>query len=220
MELSLFAQISLIVLSAVGLMFCIFGYKYAKFLMPLCGMLVVESAIYFLISGYFKHLEFTAALFYGGTAVAAYIILFFAMRLNGFFTGVLGSAMLCYFIVKVVGQASIPFVIPIAITAALITGLVGFVYKRVGVIIATSLFGAGLCVSLVSFLVFASGYAAGQSFLGTVNRIAENYSLYLLGAYVVLAAIGLVLQLKLTGKDQVDIKSIKITLENKSKVSI
>lgn len=219
MEISLFAQISLIVLAAVGLIFCVFGYKYAKFLMPLCGMLVVESVIYLLISGYLKHTEFTAVLFYGSTAVASYIVLFFVMRLNGFFTGVLGASMLCYIAAKAVGQA-IPFVIPIVITIILITGLIGFVYKRVGVIISTSLFGAGLAVGLVCFLIFASGYEAGHTFLGVVNSVAESYSLYVLGAYAVLAAAGILLQLKLTGKDQVVIKSIKITLESKNKVSI
>lgn len=219
MEISLFAQISLIVLAAVGLIFCVFGYKYAKFLMPLCGMLVVESVIYLLISGYLEHTEFKAVLFYGSTAVASYIILFFVIRLNGFFTGVLGASMLCYFAVKAVGQA-IPFVIPIVITIILVVGLVGFVYKRVGVIISTSLFGAGLAVGLACFLIFASGYEAGQTFLGVVNSVAESYSLYILGTYAVVAAAGLLLQLKLTGKDQVVIKSIKITLESKSKVSI
>lgn len=219
MEISLFAQISLIVLAAVGLIFCVFGYKYAKFLMPLCGMLVVESVIYLLISGYLKHTEFTAVLFYGSTAVASYIVLFFVIRLNGFFTGVLGASMLCYFAVKAAGQA-IPFVIPIVITIILITGLIGFVYKRVGVIISTSLFGAGLAVGLVCFLIFASRYEAGHTFLGVVNSVAESYSLYVLGAYAILAAAGILLQLRLTGKDQVVIKSIKITLESKSKVSI
>lgn len=219
MEISLFAQISLIVLVVVGLIFCVFGYKYAKFLMPLCGMLVIESIIYMLVSGYLKHTEFTEVLFYGSTAVASYIVLFFVMRLNGFFTGILGASMLSYFAVKAAGQA-IPFVIPVVVTIILVTGLIGFVYKRVGVIISTSLFGAGLAVGLACFLIFASGYEAGYTFSGVVNSVAKSYSLYVLSAYAVLAAAGIYLQLRLTGKDQVVIKSIKITLESKSKVSI
>jgi len=218
----LFAQINLIIIAVIGLLFCLFGYKYARFLTPLCGMIVVETALYLLMGEYLKHTEFTGALFYGVTAVASYVVLFFIMRLNGFFTGLLGSAALCFLVITATGIAGVRFVVPAAVTLSVLAALFGAVYKRAGVIAATTLFGAGASGGIILFLILArnAGYAAGLNAFSAVSSIIARNSMFFLAAYACLVMIGLLLQFIVTGRNQVQLKRIKITLESKGKMSV
>ena len=218
MQFTLFEQINLIAVGVCGLTFCVLGYKFARFLLPICGMIVIESILYVTVGGYVESTNLSGALFYGGTAVASYIILFFALRLSGFFTGLLGAGLFFYFVVTAFGLFNIPAALPAAAALTLTAGLISFVYNRVGVIIASALFGAAVAGGTGAFLVLApgAGYAKGQSIAGGFNSIAANNTYIFLAVVLTLLIAGVLVQLKLTGKSQMLGSRISIKLESKS----
>ena len=217
MQLTLFTQINLIIIAAMGLVFCAFGYKYARFLLPVCGMIVVESLIYLLIGGNLKSTELTSALFYGGTAVASFIILFFLLRLPAFFAGAAGAAAMLYFVISAFGLSGLPFAFPVFICLVVIFGLVGFIYKRVGVIIATNLLGASIASSAGLFIALAPGadYANGKSLISGISSVIAHNGYIFLGVFAVIIIVGLLLQLKITGVNQVLEDRFSILFESK-----
>jgi hypothetical protein len=217
MQLTLFTQINLIIIAVVGLVFCVFGYKYARFLLPVCGMVVVESLIYLLIGGYLRDSELSSALFYGGTAVASFIILFFLLRVPAFFTGAAGAAVMLYFVISAFGLSGVPYAFPVYIALVVIFGLIGFAYKRVGVIIATSLLGASLTSGFGLFVALAPGadYANGKAILAGLSSVIANNGYMFLGVFAVIMIVGLLIQLKVTGTSQILEERLKIVFESK-----
>ena len=217
MQISMLTQINLIVVGLIGLVFCFVGYKFARFLLPVCGMIVIESILYLLVGDYLKESELSSALFYGGTAVASYFMLFFLLRLPAFITGAAGAGIMFFLVHIVFNLADKPFVIPVIITLAVLTGLISFVYRRVGVIIATGLFGAGLTGIAGVFLVFApkADYAQGQSIAdGMVSVIGRN-GYIAIAAFAVLLLLGLLVQFGATAKSQFLEERLRIAFENR-----
>ncbi len=218
MQMSLFAQINIIAVAAIGLLFCVLGYKFARFLMPVCGMIVIESILYVTVGGYVQSTNLSGALFYGGTAVASYVILFFALRLAGFFTGALGSALFLFFVIRAFGLSGTPVILPAAAAVAVVTGLASLVYERAGVIVATSLFGASVAGATGTFLIAAAGAdaAVGQSMAELFGSMLGRHAYIFLAAVCVLAAAGLAVQFKLSAKNQLLSSRISIRLESKN----
>ncbi len=221
MQFSLFAQVNFIIIGLVGLFFCTFGYKFARFLMPLCGMIVIESALYMSVGEFISDTDLSGVLFYGGTAVASYIVLFFVLRLSGFFTGMLGAGLLSYFVINALGLSGFSLVFPVFATISVVAGIVGFVYNRVGVIIASALFGAGIASGFGTLLILAPGadYASGQGITAGFSSVVGNNAYVFLAVFVVLLLIGLLLQFTFTGQSQILVRRINISLEQKKTVS-
>ena len=161
MLLSVYSQISLIGFAALGLVYCVFGYKYARFLLPVCCVLVLEIVIYFFVSDTIIGDDIYVALFYGGSAIVLYIVLFFILRLSGFITGVMGAALFLVYFVYAFGLEHVPFVVPAYLTLCLLAGLLSAAYERVGVIAASSLLGGSLTSGVVLFLIFSGGANVG-----------------------------------------------------------
>lgn len=221
MQFSLFLQINFILLGLVGLLFCTFGYKFARFLLPLCGMIVIESALYLFVGGFIGDTDLTGVLFYGGTAVASYIVLFFVLRLSGFFTGVLGAGLLSYFVITAFGLSGSPFVFPVFASAAVLAGLLGFVYSRVGVIIASVMFGSGIAAAFGTILILApkAEYAKELSITAGFTSVVNNNPYIFFAVFALLLLVGLVVQLRVTGQSQILVRRINISLEQRKTVS-
>ena len=205
MALSVYSQISLIGFAALGLVYCALGYKYARFLLPISGVLVLEVLLYLFVSDTLPNDELFTALFYGGSAIVIYVLLFFVLRLSGLVIGILGSAVFITYVVFAFGLFAMPFVIPIFITLCLLAGLLGAVYQRVGVIVAVSLLGGAVAAGVVGFIIFAGGAetAANEPMINVLIEIIRGNAFVFLGASTALAAIGTFVQLKYTGFDQV-----------------
>ena len=195
------------VVIAIGLVFCFFGYKLARFLLPLCGTLVLESIVYLYIYSLFQMNTLGTWLFFGGTSVVIFILLFFFNRISGFFTGLLGSAMFLIFIVYAFQLQSVPYVYPAGMTISVVAGLLTVVYQRVGVIISTSLLGACTAAFFGLYIyvehINAADFIMYRNVLVPLQQYLSANAVLVLGASAVLAVLSVVIQVFATGKTQV-----------------
>lgn len=204
MELSLVVQINLIGFSLVAIVYLMLGHKLARLLMPFCGMLVLEGLMYLLISVPFEDNEVLRALFYCLSAIAIYLGLFFLPRVAAFFVGLVGSLLFMCLVVLAFSLENITLITPICLTVGVMVGLISAVFKRNGVVVATSLFGGCISVILIAFLFLApAANIGGLSALQGVISILGNNGYMLIGLSGAAIAIGLYLQLRFTAYNQV-----------------
>jgi len=85
MDLALIMLIGAGIAVALAFIFCFFGYRWARFLLPICGLLVLEGIIYIFVYGLFSFNEIGTWLFFGGSSIAIYIILFFLLAVKNLF---------------------------------------------------------------------------------------------------------------------------------------
>ena len=217
MLLSIYSQISLIGFAALGLVYCVFGYKYARFLLPVCCVLVLEVAIYLFVSETIIGDDIYVALFYGGSAIVLYIVLFFILRLSGFITGIMGAALFFVYFVYAFGLEHMPYVVPAYLALCILVGLLSAAYDRTGVIAASSLLGGSLASGVVLFLIFSGGANVGvdESVLNVVYTIIRDNAYIFLIAAVVVTALGIFVQMKFTGFSQVLNKRATIRFEKR-----
>ena len=95
----------------------------------------------------------------------------------------------------------IPLIHPVVFTLCLVAGLLTFVYERVGVVVFTSIFGAGLA-SFCGLFLYIMGVGSGGASYSNLLVPIEYFlitNIYLVGgATLVLLAAGLFVQLKWT----------------------
>jgi hypothetical protein len=130
------------ILIILGLTFCFFGYRFARLLFPVCGLAVIEGLLYIYVYELLKMDTFGTWLFFVGSSIAVYILLFFVRRIAGFFTGLLGSALLLWFVINAFNLHNLEFLYPACIAICLVSALLTVTYERAGVVVFTSLFGA------------------------------------------------------------------------------
>lgn len=217
MLLSIYSQISLIGFAALGLVYCVFGYKYARFLLPVCSVLIIEIAMYLFVPESMIGDDLYVALFYGASAIVIYIVLFFILRLSGFITGIMGAALFLVYVVYTFGLEHTPYVVPAFLALCLIAGLLCAAYERVGVITASSLLGGSLASGVVLFLIFSGGanLGADESLLNTVYSIVRSNAYLFLIAAAVISALGIFIQMRFTGFSQVLNKRAVIRYEKR-----
>jgi hypothetical protein len=206
MDLSLILLISGIAVAVLALVFCAFGYRLGRFLLPLCGLVVLEGALYLFLYDLLALDRLGTWLFFGGSSLAFYIILFFLKRLAGLFAGLLGSAMLLFFIVTALDLGSLPYVYPACLTLCVVAAVLAVAYQKAGVIVGTSLFGGSLCAYLVIYIAFfgvdPADFSVGNILVPLWQSLSANAYL-VAGAALVLSVLGIVAQLLWTGRDQV-----------------
>jgi hypothetical protein len=186
----------------LGLVFCFFGYKLARLLFPLCGLIVIEGLLYIYVYDMLRLDTFETWLFFVGSSVAVYVLLFFFKRAAGFFTGILGSAIFLLYVVSALRLQSIPYIYPACMTVCLVSGILTVSYQKAAVVVFTSLFGAcvaafaglytyiqgvdasylagGMIAALAKFLsgnaVFIAGISAGFAISGILVQLAATSS--------------------------------------------
>lgn len=183
-----------------------FGYKFARFLLPLSGLAILEGLIYVYV---YDHLTLDALstwLFFGGTAIAVYLILFFVRRLAAFFVGLLGSALLLVYLVYALNLHSFSLLYPAVLTLSVVTGLLTAVYKRVGVIISTSVLG-GCAAAFLGLYIYFQGIDISTFITGNLLAPLESFLmahvLVILGVSAALILLSLVVQFRFTAHSQV-----------------
>lgn len=190
----------------LGLLHVFFGYKLARFLLPLCGTLLAVSALYIFVYDMLSLDTVQTYVFFIGCSAAVYIILFFIPRIAAFFTGLLGSALFIIFAVYAFNLHGFVMLYPAAMTACVLCGLLAAVYKRAGVIIAAALFGS--CVSsFVGVYLYIEGgnvlnfEAAGNILVPLEYFLSENV-LLIGSAALALVLLGLAAQFARTADRQ------------------
>ena len=144
----------------LGLISCFFGYRFARLLFPFCGLIVIEGLLYIYVYGLFNLDALGTWLFFGGSSVAVYILLFFVRRIAGFFTGLVGSALFLWFAVNAFSLQNLQFLYPACMAICLVSGALTVTYERSVVVVFTSIFGA--CVAVFSGLyLYMQGLGLG-----------------------------------------------------------
>ena len=215
MQLSVSLQISLIGFAAIALVYCVLGYKYARFLLPVCGVLLFEVAMYLFVSDMLNGDDLFYALFYGGTAIVIYVVLFFILRLSGFLTGIVGAALFLIYVVFAFNLDHMPYIVPVFLTLCFVVGLIGAASSRTGVIVVSSLLGGSLATGVILFLIYAGDADVGASepFINSMINVMRDNAFVFLGVSAALAALGTFVQMKFTGLSQVLIAKAAIHFE-------
>lgn len=186
----------------LGLTFSFFGYRFARLLFPVCGLVVAEGLLYVYVYGLFNLDALGTWLFFGGSSVAVYILLFFVRRIAGFFTGLLGSAIFLWFVVNAFGLQNLTYLYPACLAICLVSGMLTVTYERAGVVVFTSLFGA--CVAAFAGLyLYMQGVntgfieASGGVFAACQRFLSIN-ALLITGVSAAVTAAGLLVQFAVT----------------------
>jgi hypothetical protein len=200
----------LLIGGSIGLLLALltgfFGYKLARFLLPLSGLAVLEGIICIYLYDLLTLDAISTWLFFGGTGIAVYLVLFFVKRLAGFFTGLLGSALLLIFIVYAMGLHSFSLLYPVVLTLSVMAGLMTAVYKRIGVVISTSVLG-GCAAAYLGLYIYLEGAdmsaLQGGNILIPLVGFLSSHTLLVLGVALGLTLVSLLVQLGVTAKRQV-----------------
>lgn len=201
MDLSVVILISGVAAIILGLVFCFFGYKFGRLLMPFCGLVIVEILVYIFV---YKQMQFDtlgAWLLFGGSGIAVYIILFFVKRAAGFFTGLSGGALFVLYAVNALGLQNVSGVVPAALCISIVSGLLTAVYQKNAVIVYTSLFGA--CVAaFAGIYIYIQGVEAGAlssaGLLPVLLNFFSDNAVFIAGASAGIAVSGILIQFALT----------------------
>lgn len=205
MDLSLVLLIGGGIVILLALAFCFFGYKLARFLLPICGVLVLEALIYIFLYDLLVLNAVGTWLFFLGTIITLYILFFFLKRIAGFFTGLVGSALILTFIVYAFNIHGAAYLYPICLTICVVAGLLAVAYQRVGVIIVTSLLGACTAALVGLYLLIGvdpAGFTSFSTAITTATKyLIENGSL-IGGVSIGLTIIGVLVQVFVTAYRQ------------------
>jgi|AGTN01.2.fsa_nt_gi hypothetical protein len=204
MDLSWAILICVVAALVIALVYLFFGYKLARFLLPLCGTLIVLAALWAFALDALRLDAMGTWLFMGGAGVSVYILLLFFRRIAGFFAGVLGAALLLVYIVYALDLSALPYLYPACFALCAVSGLLALVYKRAGVIVFASLLGA--CIAAFAGLYLYFEGVNPDAFSGNILVPLEAFlsaNRYLIaGASLIAAAAGVLVQALVTGKSQ------------------
>lgn len=191
----------------LGLLHVFFGYKLARFVLPVCGLVFIEFVLYLFVYPHMGLNQLGTWLFFCGCGIAVCVILFIFPRVAAFFTGLFASALLSVLAAYALSLHGFLLLYPIVLTLCVLCGLLCAAYKRVGVAVFTSLFG-GCTAAFVGLYLYTGGFdAPGALLVGNVLVPLEMFlvksALLVGGAALVLTVVGLIVQLGLTAKTQV-----------------
>ncbi len=190
---------------AIGLLFLFFGYNLARFLLPLCGVLVALGLLWALLLPVMRLNSLDTWLFMGGAGVSLYILLFFFKRVAGFFVGLLGAALMLLFIVCALNLYTVPYLYPACFALCAASALLALVYKKAGVAVFTSLLGGCMAAFAGLYLYYQgvdpAAFAAGVP--AALWAFLIQYRYLVAGVALVLSVAGILAQLLVTSRRQV-----------------
>lgn len=205
MDVSSVIMICGAIVLVLGLVFVCFGYKLARFMLPLCGVLIGLGALWAFALDSLQLNTTETWLFMGGAGVSLYILLFFFKRIAGFFAGLLGAGMLLLYTVYALNLSALPYVYPACFALCMLAGLLAVAYKKAGVIVFTALLGA--CVAAFTGLYLFFEGVGPEAFLGNVivplEAFLSAYKYLVAGVALVAAVAGILIQALITSQHQV-----------------
>lgn len=188
----------------LALLYCFFGYRLARFILPICGILFLEGVNYLFIYPLLKLDLLGIWLLFGGTAVIIYILLYFLERFAGFFVGLLGAGLLLIDVIYAFSLHTMPYLYPAYFTLCVLAGLLTFVYNRMGAVIAASLFGGCVAafagVYLLTMGIGGAVFEAQSNVLIPFVQFLQSHGLLVMGVALVLTAAGGIVQIMWTAR--------------------
>lgn len=140
----------------ISLLHCFFGYKLARFLLPFTGLALFEGLLYLFVYDHLRLDVMSTWLFFCGSAIAIYLMLFFFKRFASFFTGLAAGGTFAAFVVSALGVQSMPLIYPICLTVAVVAALLTVAYQRIGTVIASAVLG-GCGAAYIGLYLYIAG---------------------------------------------------------------
>jgi len=186
-------QAALIVLMAIGLLYCFMGYRLFKFVLCLTGFLVAGTVALALVGwlsqGNLPVMAVGALI--GG--ICGGMALFWLYRVGVFFIGLLGLVTISYNVLQGRPESWVPWAI---VGAGLAGGLLALAIERPVMTLATASIGAWLIVYVAAFLMLETGFEELAADFDITNR---DYW-WLLGGWAALTLVGTSFQLFVSRK--------------------
>ncbi len=190
----------------VCLLQCFFGYKLARFLLPFSGLALFEGLLYLFVYDQLRLDVISTWLFFCGSAIAIYLMLFFFKRFASFFTGLAAGGTFAAFVVYALGVQNMPLIYPICLTVSVVAALLTVAYQRIGTVITTAVLG-GCGAAYIGLYLYLVGVNAA-SFVAYGNLLIPLESFIISNAYLiggvalVLMGLGLFVQFYWTASGQ------------------
>ncbi len=190
----------------IGLLHCFFGYKLARFLMPLSGLLLAEGILYIYVYDGMQLNTESTWLFFLGSGVAVYLVLFFLKRIAAFFLGLAAGGLFCFFVVNVLGLSNMPMLWPACLTISAVAALLTMIYDRNMVVVSSSVAGACAAAFCGLYLLIAGvealPAAASDNLLVPVVVFIRSHAHLAGGVALAMAAVGQFVQFLWTAGSQ------------------
>ena len=189
----------------LALIFMFFGYKLARFVLPLCGVLIGLILLGTFALDALRLNTMETWLFMGGAGISLYILLFFFKRVAGFFAGLLGGALLLLYVIYAFGLHAMPYLVPAYLTLCVVSGVLAVVYHKMGVIVFTSVFGACAAAFAGLYLYFegVSPEAFSGGILTALGEFLAEYTFLIAGTALIATVAGILVQSLITSQHQV-----------------
>lgn len=196
--------LSEIVVLIVALIYTFLGYRLARILLPICGSALGLTLLIVLAPEYVAFVRTDQIIVAVSCIISLYVLLFMFKRVAALVSGLVAAAFVCIAIAEVFDVTAYAIAYPVMLTVCVIAGLMCSVYRRIGVIVATSLIGAALA-ALFGMLLIDGGLNATGVY-GFAKQAADFYSanaVIITVSALVFAIAGIFFQLFITGKKTV-----------------
>ncbi len=190
----------------VSLLHCFFGYKLARFLLPFSGLVLFEGLLYLFVYDHLRLDAMSTWLFFVGSAISIYLILFFFKRFASFFAGLAAGGTFAAFVVYALGVQNMSLIYPICLTVSVVAALLTVAYQRIGTVITTAVLGGcgaayiGLYLYLVG--VDAASIVAYSNLLIPFGYFITSNAYLIGGVALVLMGLGIFVQFYWTANRQ------------------
>lgn len=205
MDFSLMILVDSCIGIIIALLFCFFGYKFARPLFPLPALFILDVLVYVFIFGMYKMNALGTWLFFGGISVMLYVFLFFIQRIAGFFTGLLGSGLMLIYVINAFGLQNVQYLYPVCLTICAAAGIFTIVYEKTGVVIFTSVFGA-CTASFIGMHIYLKGVSSdiltSGNILTYLGSFLTSHALLITGISIAASVVGILIQVFATSQSK------------------
>lgn len=196
--------LSEIVVLIVALIYTLFGYRLARILLPICGSALGLGLLIAIVPEHVAFVRTDQIIVTVSCIVSLYILLFMFKRAAALVLGLVAAAFVCIAAAEVFNLAAYAISFPVMLTVCIISSFMCFVYRRIGVIVTTSLIG-GAFVSLIGMILINGGIDA-TGIYEFANQAADFFSanpVIITACALAFAAAGTFFQIYISGNKTV-----------------
>lgn len=196
--------LSEIVVLIVALIYTFFGYRLARILLPICGSALGLGLLIAIVPEYVAFVRTDQIIVAVSCIVSLYVLLFMFKRAAALVLGFVAAAFVCIATAEVFNVTAYAVSYPVMLTVCVISSFMCFVYRRIGVIVTTSLIG-GAFVSLLG-MVLINGGIDTSGIYEVAKQVADFFNenaVIITACALVFAAAGIFFQIYVSGKTTV-----------------
>lgn len=196
--------LSEIVVLIVALIYTFFGYRLARILLPICGSALGLGLLIAIVPEYVAFVRTDQIIVAVSCIVSLYVLLFMFKRAAALVLGFVAAAFVCIAAAEVFNLTAYAITYPVMLTVCIVSSFMCFVYRRIGVIVTTSLIG-GAFVSLIGMMLINGGIDASgiYEFAKQVVDFFGGNAVIITACALVFAAAGTFFQIYISGKKTV-----------------